>query len=73
MDNDPLLDDEPETPVRRLEVASRDEQVITLYFDSLKRVLAWLAESKMADLVKSDAIAAMTATLFIQRARAAGF
>lgn len=47
----------------------RDAALIELYWDSYERVTKRIAAERMMETFKGEAIAAMIATLFIQRAR----
>lgn len=48
---------------------SREQQLGDLYWRCFNEVLTVLKQEKLVDMFHGDAIAAMTATLFIQRAK----
>lgn len=57
------------TPAPQVAAGTRDDDLTTLFWDSFDKVIAGLRERKLTDLFVGKEVAALTATLFIQRAK----
>ena len=51
------------------ETNPRDEQAVILFWDSFDKVLAGVQQRKLTDLFRPENLAALTATLYIQRSK----
>lgn len=56
-------------PAPQVAAGTRDDDLTALFWDSFDKVIAGLRERKLTDLFVGKEVAALTATLFIQRAK----